>query len=521
MKRVVICLFITVLVAFLASCHLAQVIAPAEKESLTAVEDSLKKQCGNDWVQLLQKYDSVLQTAPLSGDGKYWLHKYKFNVYYAHYLNDKALLSADSMLYITEHTSITSQADKRFLALNHKAEILFRMARYSDAFAVFEKARSIADTISNTGIKARYFYSLGMAYYKGENFNRSASMFKTALFYTDSVAAKSVGSQQMTMQANTVARAWLVQELLDNIGLSLLHAKRDDSALIYFNSAKAFIEACTQQFQGGPYNWNQARSVVDGNIANIFENKELYDSAIAYCMDAIALAKPIGGEKKDLAYNEIKLARLYVKTQRYAKAEAIFNEFKEDGDVAAAINSEEDSVEINLRMTEAKALYYNGVMRFDSAFRYLKLHHALQEKSWDLKDELLVTALDNGLGTALKQNEIENLKKDNKIALLNKTVALLATLTFCLVLAGVVIVLQRKNRNMSLSLNKNRSDFEKIAWTHSHILRGPLVTAKGIATVFAEDSELDDATRAVLTEGLLAKLNELDDVIVDIVKGAK
>lgn len=523
MHTAVSCRYLLWLAIFslLLSCRSTPVSTKNAGVSTDAIRDSLVAHSNGNWPLLLHQYDSVLNTTQLSVDNKYWMHKHKLDLYVAHHLNEKALACADTMAVLADAAGITYKGDKKVMALNYKAGVLFRSGRYNEALDVFALEQPIADTISNYGIRARYNYSLAMAYYKGENYRSAARFFKRALFYSDSGLAATINSKQQLQQLRDLPQCWFVQELLDNIGLAYLQAGSDDSAMIYLRAAQRYIGTCAGKLPSNAFSWDRAMSVVDGNIAVVFDHKGMVDSAVVYCEDAVRMARDHpNGRHEIAAYSEIQLAKLYVKQRQYNKAADIFREMEEDHDADPGPTQTEDSVELCLRLSEAKALYYNGVQHFDSAFKYLQLHHACQEKSWDLKHGLLVSALDNGLGAALKQSELDNLRKDDQIALLKKTIVILATVSFCLILAGFIFRLHRRNQKMSVSLKENKDAFEKIAWAHSHVLRGPLVTARGLVTLLADEG-LDETTRKELFNGLGDKLDELDKVIIEVVKGAK
>lgn len=84
---------------------------------------------------------------------------------------------------------------------------------------------------------------------------------------------------------------------------------------------------------------------------------------------------------------------------------------------------------------------------------------------------------------------------------------------------GAVQDVTERQKNLLVIKNQNLKLLD-IAWTQSHLLRGPISRIMGLSELI-KDPSTDEATRADLLNYLDASIKELDGIVIDIVKNAE
>lgn len=425
--------------------------SPGKTEhSGTAVIDSLVAaaiQIGdsNGGAARLAYLDSAFKGRQLTPDDQYRLYALKHHTYNNKLSDyDHALLYADSMLWMTEHYPMHNMGDKRFTAYKQKAEALYGLEHYKAAYQNYEVARYIADTVASASVKAKFLFGLGMAYYREEKYIESARLFARA--YRICTDARAPEIQHVL---------YFRQQILSNAGLAYAMGGNKDSGLYYYRAALRFIAQNRNEGKDGVAAWDEARAVVYGNMATLYKQQKIPDSAMQYFNASIAVHKSAGRNVNDTKYNLIKLADLYLDMNQYDSARSLLNEVETMPDTKKAGISKEDSLELVLRLAEVQARYYSARKDYEHAYTALALHDRLQDIKSERIQKRKINNLENGIGYASNEKQLSSLVTDKKIH--NQRIAILVLITGLCVFGLIIIYYYMRLHK----LNSQKLELEK------------------------------------------------------------
>ena len=421
-------------------------------EVANGVEDSLPPRAAIKFI------DSSIAGHNFSPIDRYRIYKTKFYIYINKLNNNKqALLYADSMLWVCSNFSLPDEGDKQFFSYKFVADAQYGLEQYKAAYHNYEIARRIADTVSSPLVKSRYLYSLGMAYYKEEKYLESAYLFSRAYEKVKNVTS----NEQQGID-------YYKQEILSNAGLGYNKAGNNDSAMYYYRLAMDFILLKKEQYKEKQRRWEEAISVVYGNMGDLYKQMGKYDSAETYLKKSIEINKLAGRNLKDRFYNQFKLADLYIDEHKYALALAMLDEVGEPIRIDDVSNLPDDCLELAYRSTAVFSKYYSSVNDYNKAFDYLQQHHKAQDVKWARMQKRKVNSLESGVENASHEQQILKLQTDNRIR--NQRITILVLV--CIISICCILIIYYYMRLHKLNSQKLRIENEQIISKSSIIQEG-------------------------------------------------
>ena len=370
--------------------------------------------------------DSAVTGKTLSANDKFRIYTMRHHTYLNKLFDyHMALLYADSMLWTVSNGKVADIGDKLFTVHKQLAETQYLLEQYKEAYDNYEIARHIVDTISSSAVRSRYCYGLGMAYYKEEKFTDAARLFVAAY----NAATKGDG-------AKILNNVFYQQEVLDNAGLAYSKAGMNDSALFYFRRAVSYISTHKSSGDHPGFQWDEALSVVYGNMAYTYHGMGNADSALTYYTASLAGTEAQRHNLRDRGYNQLKLAGLLIELGRLDSAANLIMVAEQ----LAAIDTEkcnrDDSLELALRMARVYSAYYKGIGNYARAYESLEKYHTLQQIKSERVEKVKIHSLDAGTSNASYEREIVRLTAATRIRNQNITILVLV-----IVIAGFSLII--------------------------------------------------------------------------------
>lgn len=371
--------------------------------------------------------DSAIVGKQLSANDRFRIYTMRHHTYLNKLYDYRtALTYADSMLWLASNFKVTDAGDKLFTAHKQLAETQYLLEQYKTAYEHYEIARHIVDTITSSAVRSRYYYSLGMAYYKEEKYADAARFFVEA--YT--AAAQGNGGQIL----NSV---YYRQEVLDDAGLAYAKAGMADSSALFFRKAVTYIQAQKTLGKETKFAWDEALAVVYGNMASLYKDAGKTDSALYYYNASLLCTDASMRNRKDRRYNQLKLANLFIEQGRYDSARRLIAQVEHSLATDSERYSKDDSLEQALRMAEVYALYNKNTGNYAEGYQCLEKFHALQQLKADRIQKIKVNSLGAGTDAASHQRQIARLTADTRIR--NQRITIMALVIVLAVFSLVII----------------------------------------------------------------------------------
>ena len=332
-----------------------------------------------------------------------------------------------------------------------------------------------------------YTYRLGIVLYQQEHFDEAAENFKQS--FTESAACE-----------YTFSLFYRRQELLDNIALCYYKADKDDSALLYFNSALEYIDANRKNFPNkSSALFEQARAVIYGNMASVYDGKEDEAKAKELYQKSIAINSKKGYDLNDAQLTRLKLAKLYLSKADMRAAETELNTIKSIVDTVPSQN-------ILLG-------WYNLVWRYckqendiQQSFSYLLKYNELKD-SLDKKNKLLrETDMSERMKNLDKQYQINILQKNDQ---LKRNYLIIALVTSVLSLIILLLIFE--------NWRKSTRNYKTLTALHNQVNDQNAKLEKLLAELELNNREKDRILRAVAHDirNPIAAISSLTDLLLD------
>lgn len=382
--------------------------------------------------------DSALATTNLSPADRYQFYSFRLDVHHCYLRNqDAALRYADSILMLFESGRLERRADWLFRAYMLKANTAYAAERYEQAFAYYAQARQIATESGAPCEVFRYLYQMAMAQYREENYLAAARLFR----------------ESFDMSVHCVDRngdtRYRQQEILSNTGLAYGKACMPDSSIPYFYSALDFIRQHADTETS--LRWDEARSVIYGNIASEYKDRGRFDSAHRYFAMSIDLSRQTGRNVRDRQFNLLKLADMRLQQNRPQDAWMLLQQYDSIGADARMRWTGEELCEQDLRRAAVYARYYEVAGELDDALRMSRMRDTLLHAKQQRMGRMLKNDLESGVKRKSYERSIVSLSKDVRIRQQANIILVLS-----LVLAIMVVVVIYR------FLTKNRRQYKKL-----------------------------------------------------------
>jgi signal transduction histidine kinase len=294
------------------------------------------------------------------------------------------------------------------------------------------------------------------------------------------------------------------QELFDNIAISYRHDGELDSAIAYFDKGLKYISDNTQKFSKQRSQLDIARGVIEGNKAEVLILRRQNAGARELLKSSININLRKGGDNVDAEYTEIKLADLYLISN---KKDSLVNLLQNVRRQLDTVPNEEVEAGWNRLMGN----YYYGKKDLEKAIVYTRKYNVLKDSVIKRLSVLKETDVNQQLANLEKQDEITNLSNNNKLQRLYLDVAIVCGILLIIIMLliwrtwrrskldmAVVILLNKQVNEQKTNLEKaldevkySSQEKDRILRAVAHDLRNPLGGIASLSGIMVEESEHD------------------------------
>lgn len=414
------------------------------------------------------------------------LHISKSRDYYELGEYDSSSIFADSAIYIIETNDFQKEYPTNYVnALTLKGQALYATNQFKQAYTYYFKAKKLSEKLKDTCSSHEFTYRLAMIAYKQKKYTDAAKYFKRSY---------------LSASACDNAYPYVLQEYLDNVGLSYEKMNIHDSALYYYDSALLFINRNAGSFPSSIL-IEKALAVVYGNIGGLYLTIGKTDTAIALLKKSFSINIQPGYDNTDALLTHLKLANAYLNKKDMAALTLSL----------AAIEKELDSIAHPL---EAKTSWHNLMYRVNNlsgdapaALLHMQKYTTLRDSLWQLEKKQLQNDLASGLKDKEQVSEIDMLQKQNQL----NNLYLWVTIGFA-ILALIIIALiyanyrrERKNilrlKQLNSQINDQKSilertteqlkqssnDKDRILYVVAHDLRNPVGAIMALTDIIRQE----------------------------------
>ncbi len=368
----------------------------------------------------LRYLDSVYNHFQHAGPGDLY-RKYLFKKgYYYDKDYSKSMIYCDSMLSVMKDLANNKKYTKFYVnALLNKGDVLVAQKRLTEAFEYYYKAKQIGETTHDTAFLAEYYNQLGMICYKQDKFTEAARYFKIATHLR-----QVCGSQDF-------AAFSFIQENIDNTALAFDRSGNYDSAGLYFQKALSYISANEARFSAVA---NQQRyvamskGIIYGNQSFMYLKKGDTASVEPLLLESISINNQPGYAIDDALYTQLRLANLYINTNRMNEAFEVLKKIKSALDTIATPDRE-----LRLRWLKSEETWYAQNNQPDKAYAFLREFTAIKDSLDSRNRKIHEADISREFDNVARQQEIIALKNDDRL----KTILLVITTLF---LASVITI---------------------------------------------------------------------------------
>jgi two-component system sensor histidine kinase VicK len=404
----------------------------------------------------------------------------------------KALVYADSMLMMAHNSVTREQYAANFAEGNYaKGDSYFDLKQYNDAYQCYFQGYEVAKNYLQQASLADYTYRMGMIMFDQEHYKLAAEYFKESY------------RQSHSLQEDFV-QFYRRQELLDNIAISYRHNGDLDSAVKYFDRALVYIDTNKKKFGSRPYLLEIAKGVIEGNKAEVLILRGQNAQARELLKRSIDVNLHKGGDNRDAEYTEIKLADLYLISN---KKDSLINLLQNLRHQLDTVHNEEVEADWNRLM----GTYYYGKKDLEKAIVYTRNYNVLKDSVIKRLSALKETDVNQQLANLEKQDEIASLSNNNKLQRLYLNVALVCGILLVIIMflvwrtwrrskfdMAVVIMLNKQVNEQKTNLEKaldelkySSQEKDRILRAVAHDLRNPLGGIASLSGVMVDESEHD------------------------------
>lgn len=357
---------------------------------------------------------------------------YAFHYNYVHHEkgdNDGAMLYADTLLNLFD----TPEKKMKYMAkYGHahffKGDVLFSMKRYNEAYQYYYQGKLIANKTLDECTLSDFSYRMGMISYKQEHFAQAAEVFKSGLKETQSCYL-------------TFRSFYRRQELISNIALSYSKINKDDSAMFYYKKALTFINTNTQKFKLRVDQFDVARAVIYGNMANLYIKNNKYSFAKRLLEQSSSINLRKGNDNRDAQLSQLKLAHIYDTLGQVDSLGYILQNIRRQLDSVKNVDAEADWNLLTAR-------YLIKQHKESAAVNYLFAYNALKDSIIRANNGLKEADINEQIKRLEKQYEFDGLKKNNEMQDIYLRVASVFAAMLLVILLLILLTWQRSKANI-------------------------------------------------------------------------
>ena len=518
--RYVVLLFVSIsVILYLAACksnveNTEQRVHPQLKAVINEFSQLQSNGKGSQAIKFLNsQYPQIKNLSSLD----YWYIYWNKSMYYLSNEQelDKANLYADSTTFILEQLGETRH-DEFVKTYFLNGDVLLAGKKFSQAFKAYYDGRAHAAKFLNPCRLSNYTAQLGNVKLKQEKYPEAITYFKKALSENQSCVSDTTFEYRFMYTQSKINTVAVVYERMGKL----------DSAIHYYQQTLSFIEKSTAKNLKDSIFVQRAYGVVLGNLGGVYQQQGKFADAEKLLLKSIAINDRQDYEFQDAMTVKVKLANLYLATQREDKAYQLLTVL--DADLAKI--EVDRALQHSLQLNTYKLLqqYYDKTGDVNAAYnnqtKYFLLKDSLAKLNQGLKQVDMDAAFE--LNEQKFQTQILGQQNEIKNAYLY-VFGLIAVITLSLVLflwrdmkksRSYIAKLKRlnlQNQQTLAALEQSQADNDKIMRIVAHDLRNPLSGITGVVTLMLEEDGFSAETKEELAlikstgENSLALVNEL------------
>jgi tetratricopeptide (TPR) repeat protein len=370
---------------------------------------------------------------------------------------------------------------------------------YPQALKTAFQALKIYEDLKEDKASAIILENIGHIYYEQKIYS------KTRLYYS-----KALSIYNKSGNKSNIARC------LGNISRVLLDENEYQKALRYLFKALKI-----NQDLGLP----NSIQINLANIGNVYVKLKEYPKAIRYHSEALKISEELGF-KNSIAINYGNLGATYLemeqnasKTNRSASNGTVqnlklaINYLEKAVGICEEIGFSAPQIEFSQGLTEAYRLSGNYKMAFET----LKNSTALRDSIFSQQSKIELSNLETKRDIELKNKDIIIKNKELEVSQLESANERMFYLSGILLLCTFIFILVRYFIKRIKSHDHAMANMIQI---QSHEIRGPIASILGLSQLF-NFNKPEDPSNKELIEGISILANDLDAVVIKVIKNTK
>lgn len=408
---------------------------------------------------------------------------------------------ADSAIALMQDKAITREYISLYArSLYIKGDVFLAQKKYEEAFKNYYKARSVIQNNADSCAVTEFTNRLAIVSYRQKHYETAIQYFKQSIIGHS--YCSDVNQRYRNQQRN-----------LNNIGLCFNKLGQQDSALYYFNAGIQLINDHQSYFPGDVY-IETALAVLYGNKGDVYYEEGKISEAEKLYSESIRLNVQKNHDNRDAQFSQIKLAKLYLETNRLKQAEQLLEGIRYSLDTLRHEAAE-------LRWWPLQKRYYDTTHQTAKAYALFQ-DYVKYRDSINTNVQLSHFDLNKEFETIKQQYEFDLLKKQSEV----QTVYLIIAILFSM-MALIILIMAWYNRRRSainereLIEAKNVAEDAVIAKQQflsnmSHEIRTPMNAVIGMTHLLLQENprpEQEANLRALKfsSENLMLLLNDILD----------
>ena len=447
-KNNVLCLFVAVCCGALPSCSRPS-LTPHYKDSVFDSALVLVNRGEHDRaMSMVNRYYAGFPARSIMDRFRYYqfLHDVNNAYYSGAYHPLKALDYADSMVWLLKTNGLTTKLLTEYaLASNLRGQLYLDMQRFPEAFSTFGLCRHLAEKAGDSCLVAKYNSAMGTVRYWQGQYPEAIGFFKHSLNEEGSCREDAAEYHDF-------------QKTLNTIGLVYTRMGRNDSAMVYYQKAIAYLVQKRHLYTTDSVFPEIALGVVYGNEAAALQDAGDFSGAERMFKKGIAVNCLPGRDERSCVVDQIRLAQVYLQTSRNAVAADLLRE------TGSRLQSVDDGT---------KKLWFTLMSQYQTAAGNEKKAIAHLQSALALSDSIAVkvryqytTNEDNVYQLVEARYTIDLLQKSNTIQQMSLVIG--GMLFF---MAVTLTLLIRKNLKRHKRLVEEK---DRILQVVAHDLRSPI-----------------------------------------------
>lgn len=440
----------------------------------------------------------------------------RFNVLYMycdHYFRsgrpDIANAYADSLVELLETNEKSDFTPENFISVYYyKADISYLLNDLNTAYEYYYRALSLAKKLDERCFVGYYNLKMGIIVFRNARYKDAIEYFRRSL-------------QNNSYCDERFLYSYRMQQAKNNLGLCYERLGVYDSAVYYYNGALEEVERLKIKYPGvNDMLLGIAAAVIKGNLGGVQVRLGNADTAERLMLQSIAVCEKNGNEPIDAQYTRLKLAGLYINTDRMGEAITLLDRVASLGDTLKDLS-------VQTRWNKAMSDYSSLAGNYKDAYNYYMAYIRMQDSLLAQKETFSMAAIDS---------YIENIDNRNTIADLKESAEkrkLYLVIVICLSVLGIVVTVTafnnwRKSKRhvadltyMNGYVNKQKTQLEealsrlekatgekdRILKAVSHDMRSPINSSLALTNMLQSDADnLTDEQKEYLS--LIKKSNE-------------